>query len=288
MKPLEIQLMDGDFSVCKLAENEMPDFRVPFCFYAATDAERSLVCRTALVPSTCLAREDGWRMLRVAGQLDFSLTGILAKISSALSAAGVALFAVSTYDTDYVLVKRENLQKSREALCRAGFLWEADALTVRKSCACDLPDIFRIYDAARSFMASNGNPTQWGAQYPPRALTEADVALGRSYVCTDALSRVVGVFVFFIGEDPTYQQIDGAWKNDTPYGVIHRIASDGTCRGVTDAAFLFCFSQIPNLRADTHRDNRIMQQALLRNGFLPCGTIVIADGTERLAYQKTA
>jgi len=92
----------------------------------------------------------------------------------------------------------------------------------------------KIYARARAFMAQTGNPNQWGpTNWPPEALIHQDIAAGKGYVCEHE-GRVVGVFFFDCGEDvePTYAQIDdGAWLADGPYGVVHRIASDGTVRG---------------------------------------------------------
>ena len=82
---------------------------------------KSLVCPTALVPENAFSREDGWRAFRICGQLDFSLTGILAKISKKLADAGIGIFALSTYNTDYILIKEENYARALELLCSDGF-----------------------------------------------------------------------------------------------------------------------------------------------------------------------
>lgn len=118
---MEIEVLEPDFSVCKVAGYEGVDMGAPFTFTGATDAEKSLVCPTERVPAGTLAREDGWRGVRVAGQLDFALVGILARISSALAAEGIGLFAISTFDTDYVFVKAGNLPRALAALAAAGF-----------------------------------------------------------------------------------------------------------------------------------------------------------------------
>ena len=115
---LTLEALPGDYTVCKPREAVWQD--KPFHFLARTDGELSLVCPTPDAPETTEAREDGWRGLRVAGQLEFSLVGILARLSSALAAAGVSLFAVSTYDTDYLFVKDEAYQKALDALRGAG------------------------------------------------------------------------------------------------------------------------------------------------------------------------
>ena len=118
---MKIEVLAPAFSVCKVQGYEGVDCTAPFTFTASTDAEKSLVCPTERAPAETLAREDGWRGMRIAGQLDFALVGILARISSALAEAGVGLFAVSTFDTDYVFVKAANLPRALAALAAAGF-----------------------------------------------------------------------------------------------------------------------------------------------------------------------
>ena len=150
----------------------------------------------------------------------------------------------------------------------------------------DLERIREIYAGARAFMAASGNPTQWGAHYPPEDLIEYEIAQRRLYVLTDA-ARVCGVFAFYPGPDPDYAQLEeGAWRSDAPYGVIHRVAGDGTVHGVVDAVVRFCWDRIPHLRIDTHRDNLVMQRSIARNGFLRCGTIRHPDGSARIVYEK--
>ncbi len=115
---LTLEALPGVFTVCKPKEPVWQDR--PFHFLARTDSEFSLVCPTPDAPKACEAREDGWRGLRVAGQLEFSLVGILSRLASALAAAGVSLFAVSTYDTDYLFVKYEAYEKALDTLRGAG------------------------------------------------------------------------------------------------------------------------------------------------------------------------
>ena len=147
----------------------------------------------------------------------------------------------------------------------------------------DLPRILEIYAFAREFMAKTGNPNQWGTAHPPVSQLEKDVQQGRLYTVKSG-ERIHGVFYFCQEEDPTYAVIhNGAWHEDKPYGVIHRIASDGS-RGILKAAVEFAKAQIGYLRIDTHEDNRVMQKALRKLGFLKCGIIYIADGTPRIAY----
>ena len=116
-----LQIIDGKFSVCKVENLRAVNFHVPWLFVGKTDAEISVVCLTVDVPHATLAREDGWRALRVAGQMDFGLTGVLAGLSSTLAQAGISIFALSTFDTDYILVKAENLDLAVSALEAKGY-----------------------------------------------------------------------------------------------------------------------------------------------------------------------
>ncbi len=161
-------------------------------------------------------------------------------------------------------------------------------LTIRTAIPADLPRIMEIYASARQYMKATGNPTQWGEAYPPSSMIQEDIAKGQSYVIVDENDFPRGVFAFLLGEDPTYQVIDGAWLNAEPYGTIHRIAGDGSCRGIFAQAVSYCQQQIGQLRVDTHEDNHTMQKAILREGFHYCGIIHVDDGTPRLAYQKTS
>lgn len=147
----------------------------------------------------------------------------------------------------------------------------------------DLPGIEEIYAYARQFMARTGNPHQWGTSHPPVAQLKADIEQGKLFA-VKAEGRLCGVFYFALEEDPTYGQIfEGGWHWDHPYGVIHRIASDGS-GGILRAAVDFGFAKTEYLRIDTHEDNRVMQKALEKAGFQKCGIIYIADGSPRIAY----
>ena len=108
------------FSVCKVKDYSGVDLTKPFCFTGTTDEENSLVCPEALVPGNTIERDDGWKGFRIIGQLDFSLIGILARISKILAEGGIGIFAISTYNTDYILTKEENFEKAIEGFkeCR--------------------------------------------------------------------------------------------------------------------------------------------------------------------------
>ena len=156
---------------------------------------------------------------------------------------------------------------------------------IRNATPTDMKQILEVYQAARTFMAANGNPTQWGTTYPAPELLEEDIRLSRLFV-DEVRGRVCGVFMFAMGDDPTYACIeDGKWLDNSPYGVIHRVASDGTAGGVLGRCLDFCRSQTSHLRIDTHADNHVMQRLLTRAGFTRCGIIYVEDGSPRIAYE---
>ena len=158
---------------------------------------------------------------------------------------------------------------------------------IRAAEKCDLPAILELYSCARTFMAQNGNPSQWGTTFPPKELLIQDIVLGNLYVY-EMENKICGVFSFIVGEDPTYCVIkEGRWISDEPYGAIHRVASDGTTHGFLGKCVEFCTRTISHLRIDTHEDNKIMQKALAKNGFQKCGIIYTDDGTPRIAYERT-
>ena len=153
---------------------------------------------------------------------------------------------------------------------------------IRKASPADMEQILDIYALARKFMADNGNPTQWKDGYPQRQMLEEDIGLGRLYVVEE--KAICGVFMFEVGDDPTYEYIEGSWTSTTPYGVIHRIAGVGG--GVFAAALEYCTGVIHHLRIDTHEDNKPMQHVVEKAGFSRRGIIYVADGTPRIAYGR--
>ncbi len=165
-------------------------------------------------------------------------------------------------------------------------------MRIRKSTEQDLDRMAEIYAYARRFMAENGNPNQWGpTNWPPEALLREDIRAGRSYVCVNDAGEVVGTFCFDYGKDiePTYLEIeDGAWIDDSPYGVVHRIAADGSEKGIGSFCLSWAFEQCGHIRIDTHFDNVVMQNLMKKLGYTHCGTIyVVEDDYPRLAYEKT-
>ena len=166
-------------------------------------------------------------------------------------------------------------------------------MIVRKAELEDLDRAMQILDAGRQHMRGEGNSAQWTNGYPSRELIRSDIEQGRFFVWLDETEKerdpqaaIHGVFSFIIGEDPTYAYIEnGAWPNDKPYGTIHRMASDGSRKGMLRECLQFCRSRIPEIRIDTHEQNATMRQACRRLGFLECGIIFQADGSPRIAYQ---
>lgn len=147
----------------------------------------------------------------------------------------------------------------------------------------DLPVIKSIYAYARQFMADHGNASQWGQSYPEASLLCQDIDRRKLFVIQNA-SGIHGVFYFSVEQDPTYAVIEqGTWRWDRPYGVIHRIAGDGS-GGILRTAVDYASKQIGHLRIDTHADNYVMQKALEKLGFSRRGIIYIEDGTPRIAY----
>lgn len=182
-------------------------------------------------------------------------------------------------------------------------------LKIRAAHMEDLDDIMAVYRCAKAYMDANGNPNQWTCGYPARDLIEGDIKKGHCYVCiarpaagseAKATARstagseaapapaetICGVFAFILGTDQTYLYIeDGKWLNDAPYGTIHRIASDGSVKGVFSCCIDFCKSQSQEIRIDTHEDNKTMQHLIEKNGFSRCGIIYTRDHSPRIAYQ---
>lgn len=118
---MQIQMLPYDLSVCRNAPGSpLPDV-TGFFTLSVTDEEVSLVCETASVPAVMRDREDGWKAFRITGVLDFSLIGILAGITAVLAEARVGVFVISTYNTDYILVKQNNFSAAAEALSAAGY-----------------------------------------------------------------------------------------------------------------------------------------------------------------------
>lgn len=161
-------------------------------------------------------------------------------------------------------------------------------MEIRRADIAEIDYIMTIFERAKLYMYSQGNTLQWGDDYPPRALIIEEIAAGHFY-CIEHDGIVGGVFSFVAGTDiePTYDVVeDGAWRYDEPYGVVHRLASNGLLRDVADCCFEWCKERQPYLRVDTHRDNATMIRAIERQGFVRSGIITLSrNGDKRIAYE---
>ena len=159
-------------------------------------------------------------------------------------------------------------------------------MIIRPTTYADINAIMDIFAFARTQMAADGNPTQWGDGYPSREQLESDVQRGVSYV-VEHNGQPCATFVFIIGEDPTYAYIeDGQWLDDIlSYGTIHRIASNGKQRGIFHVVLNWCLAQCNNIRIDTHKDNKRMIHLIEQAHFQRCGIIYTRNNSPRIAYQ---
>ena len=158
--------------------------------------------------------------------------------------------------------------------------------TIRKAEKQDLSRIYEIYEIARQFMRDNGNHAQWGEGDRPEELLEDDIQQGNLYVLEGDEAQIHAVFVFVEGPDPVYLHIEqGSWRSESEYAAVHRVASDGTVRGVLGIIMDYCKAQMPHLRIDTHEDNKVMQHVLEKYGFVRCGIVYMPDGSPRIAYE---
>lgn len=118
---IKIKRIQYDFSVCQLEDYSLVNYDSLYYFIEKTGTEKSLVCLTSDVPSNTIKREDGWKAMYIQGTLDFSLIGILSKIADILAKNLISIFVVSTYDTDYLLVKEENFERALDLLKNEGY-----------------------------------------------------------------------------------------------------------------------------------------------------------------------
>ena len=161
------------------------------------------------------------------------------------------------------------------------------SLNFRLSTIEDIPALLKLADEARAIMRSSGNINQWVNGYPSREVFVRDIEQGHGYVVTDDDGDLVATFAFIPSPEPTYAKIyEGQWLDNDLYYVIHRIASTQNSHGVLNEIIAYCFTITRNIRIDTHRDNVIMRHLLKKLGFAYCGIIYLADGAERLAFQR--
>jgi len=161
----------------------------------------------------------------------------------------------------------------------------AYSVIIRKAILADLDTVIAVCAVGRELMCESGNPDQWPEDYPPRATIEDDIRSSNSYICEEN-GEIKAVFCLAPGPDSTYTKIDGAWLNDEPYGVVHRIARTREAKGAGAFCLNWCFDQLPNIRIDTHRDNIPMLKLMEKLGYVRCGIIWLDNGDERIAFQK--
>ncbi len=159
---------------------------------------------------------------------------------------------------------------------------------IREAKPADIIDIMQVMEAAKKIMRQSGNMHQWGEGYPSEDVIISDMDRHGGFVIEEDGGRIVGYFAFLPSPEPTYSKIfEGKWTDDTlPYHVVHRIASTPDAHGIFSDIMDFCFSHDANIHIDTHKDNHIMQHNIMKHGFSYCGIICLANGDERLAYQK--
>ena len=122
MNEITIKRMDYDFTICKVTDYSLVKRNTEYCFIGKTEDENSLVCFTRDVPQNVIKRDDGWKVFRIQGILDFSLIGILSGIAGILAKESISVFAVSTFNTDYMFVKNRNYEKTMEILKQNGYI----------------------------------------------------------------------------------------------------------------------------------------------------------------------
>ena len=152
---------------------------------------------------------------------------------------------------------------------------------IRKARVSDYDQLIKIFSLAKEFMKKSGNPNQWKDDYPGVNFIE-EIKNGHIYLLED--EKIYGVFSL-LTHDPNYEYIKGEWLNDKPYLAIHRVASDGSRKKVFEDINDFALKKGCDLKIDTHKDNKVMQDIILRQSYKYCGIIYLANGEERLAYQ---
>ncbi len=118
---MELIKLKDDFAICKIDNVEMADLCDKYAFLSKTDDEISLVCRSSRVPQRAIKTEHGYKALRISGELDFGMVGVIAKISAVLAQAGIAIFVISTYNTDYIFIKDADFEKGADLLAQNGY-----------------------------------------------------------------------------------------------------------------------------------------------------------------------
>ena len=154
-------------------------------------------------------------------------------------------------------------------------------MNIRLANTSDTNRIFEIYEYARAYMKAHGNPHQWGDDRPEKSLTKDDIKKQRCYVMEDE-GHIYACFVFTIGFEKEYE---AKFPSKVEYGVIHRVASDESKRGIVERIVDFAKGKVNLLRIDTHEDNKTMQRAIERQNFKKLGIIHLEDKSPRILYE---
>lgn len=154
-------------------------------------------------------------------------------------------------------------------------------MNIRLATALDADRIFEIYEYARAYMKAHGNPHQWGDDRPEKSLTKDDIKNQRCYVIEED-KHIFACFVFTIGFEKEYE---AGFPAADEYGVIHRVASDGSKSGIVERIVDFAKGKEKLLRIDTHEDNKTMQNCIERQNFKRLGIIYLEDGSPRILYE---
>ena len=159
--------------------------------------------------------------------------------------------------------------------------------TIRQATINDIPDILSVFEDAKQKMRDIGNTEQWSDGYPSTSVVASDIERKGGFVIEDR-KTIIAYFAFIPAPEPTYAQIyGGQWIDDEqPYYVIHRLASRKGTSGVFATMMNYCQSKTCNIRIDTHRRNSVMKYNIGKFGFKYCGIIHLANGDERLAFQR--
>lgn len=162
---------------------------------------------------------------------------------------------------------------------------------IRKANKDEIPKLLRIFGIAKEYMKNSGNPNQWGPEYPPIKDLEKEIEKGWIYVMEreeilEGQEAIFATFLLMDEPDPTYTRIEnGSWLRDTPYGTLHRVAGDGSEKGIFARIINFAREQFDHLRIDTHEQNVTMQHVVEKHGFTYRGIIYLEDGDPRWAYE---
>lgn len=162
-------------------------------------------------------------------------------------------------------------------------------MKIRRARRDDLDTIMKIVEQSKRYMIEQGNAKQWDDNYPSLEIIEADIDANCGYVVV-VNGGIAGYFYFSRdGEQPEYNEIQGEWLSDEPYGVLHRCVTGGARNGAGQAMLDWCFEQIGNIKIDTKAENIPMRKLLEKNGYVYCGEVYYehaSDDGKRMVFQK--